>query len=94
MSLWAIPTAYVESAQTCGLHLLAPSERDPLRASSFGLGAPIVGDLVYGHGGEAMLLHAWRLKVVRAPKPAIEAEAPLPESFGAAGFRIDEDAIS
>ena len=59
-----------------------------------GLGAPIVGDPVYGRGGEAMLLHAWRLKVARAPKPAIEAEAPLPESFAAAGFRIDEDAIS
>ncbi|GIG90158.1 glycerate kinase family protein [Plantactinospora endophytica] len=32
-------TAYVESAQACGLHLLAPDERDPLRTSSYGLGA-------------------------------------------------------
>ncbi|MEO3929608.1 glycerate kinase [Micromonosporaceae bacterium B7E4] len=32
-------TAYVESAQACGLHLLAPHERDPRRATSYGLGA-------------------------------------------------------
>ncbi|GAA4700052.1 glycerate kinase family protein [Phytohabitans rumicis] len=31
-------TAYVESAQACGLHLLASSERDPLGATSYGLG--------------------------------------------------------
>lgn len=45
------------------------------------LGLPIVGDPVYGRGGEPMLLHAVRLTLPRAPKPAIEAEAPLPESF-------------
>ncbi|MEE6307198.1 glycerate kinase [Plantactinospora veratri] len=32
-------TAYVESAQACGLHLLAPEERDPKRTTSYGLGA-------------------------------------------------------
>ncbi|MFY1672358.1 glycerate kinase [Plantactinospora sp. WMMB334] len=32
-------TAYVESAQACGLHLLDPAERDPRRTTSFGLGA-------------------------------------------------------
>jgi glycerate kinase len=32
------PTAYVESAQATGLHLLTAAERDPLRASSYGLG--------------------------------------------------------
>jgi tRNA pseudouridine32 synthase/23S rRNA pseudouridine746 synthase len=46
-----------------------------------GLGLPIVGDPVYGHGGEPMLLHAARLTLPRDPKPAIVAEAPLPESF-------------
>jgi len=61
-----------------------------------GLGLPIVGDPVYGAaragsgrpgaGRAAMLLHAWRLAVPRAGKPAIEAEAPLPASFAAAGF--------
>jgi tRNA pseudouridine32 synthase/23S rRNA pseudouridine746 synthase len=51
-----------------------------------GLGMPIVGDPVYGKGGEPMLLHAWRLTVPRPSKPAITAEAPLPDRFGAAGF--------
>jgi glycerate 2-kinase len=53
-------SAYVESAQTCGLHLLAPAERDPLRASSYGLGAPVaaavesgVREIVVGLGGTA-----------------------------------------
>jgi tRNA pseudouridine32 synthase/23S rRNA pseudouridine746 synthase len=46
-----------------------------------GLGVPIAGDPVYGRGGEAMLLHASRLTLPRDPKPAIEAEAPLPASF-------------
>jgi glycerate kinase len=31
-------TAYVESAQACGLHLLAPEERDPKVTTSYGLG--------------------------------------------------------
>jgi tRNA pseudouridine32 synthase/23S rRNA pseudouridine746 synthase len=53
-----------------------------------GLGFPIMGDPIYGRAvrGETMLLHAWRLAVPRAGKPTIEAEAPLPERFVAAGF--------
>ena len=35
-------TAYVESAQACGLHLLAPGERDPKHTTSFGMGALLV----------------------------------------------------
>jgi len=54
-----------------------------------GLGLPIVGDPVYGRGGEppsagsgqGMLLHAARLTLPRASKPAIEAVAPLPDGF-------------
>jgi tRNA pseudouridine32 synthase / 23S rRNA pseudouridine746 synthase len=46
-----------------------------------GIGLPIVGDPVYGQGGEPMLLHAVRLRLPRDPKAAIEAEAPLPPSF-------------
>ena len=36
-----VPTAYIESAQAIGLHLLAPEERDPTRTSTAGLGALI-----------------------------------------------------
>jgi len=31
-------TAYIESAQACGLHLLAVAERDPMVTSTFGVG--------------------------------------------------------
>ena len=54
--------------------------------AAYGLGAPIVGDPVYGRGGEPMLLHALALRVPRDGKPAIEARAPLPSAFAAAGF--------
>jgi glycerate kinase len=53
-------TAYLESAHACGLHLLAPDERDPMRATSYGLG-PLVAAaveagarrIVVGLGGSA-----------------------------------------
>ncbi|MQM27797.1 glycerate kinase family protein [Glycomyces albidus] len=31
-------TAYIESAAACGLHLLAPNERDPRRTTTYGVG--------------------------------------------------------
>ncbi len=31
-------TAYIESAQACGLHLLAPEERDPAATTTYGVG--------------------------------------------------------
>ena len=46
-----------------------------------GLGHAIVGDPVYGQGGEPMLLHAQRLYLPRDPKPAIDVTAPLPKIF-------------
>lgn len=52
-----------------------------------GLGVPVVGDPVYGQADKAgMLLHAAQLTVPREGKPAIEATAPIPERFAAAGF--------
>ena len=59
-----------------------------------GLGAPIVGDPVYGAAGgppapgsgRNMLLHSQRLSIPREGKPPVEAVAPLPERFAAAGF--------
>lgn len=51
-----------------------------------GLGAAIVGDPVYSERdsdpGQPMLLHAWKLKVPRDTKPAIDVTAPIPDSFG------------
>jgi glycerate kinase len=53
-------TAYVESAQACGLHLLTTAERDPRTTTSYGLG-PLIGaavengarEVVIGLGGSA-----------------------------------------
>jgi tRNA pseudouridine32 synthase/23S rRNA pseudouridine746 synthase len=47
-----------------------------------GLGAGIIGDRVYGVPGGPMLLHASRLVVPRAKKPAIDVTAPLPDHWG------------
>lgn len=50
------------------------------------LGAPVVGDPVYGSGGKESLLHAAELTIPREGKEAIIAKAPLPARFAAAGF--------
>src|SRR3546814_14643305 len=53
----------------------------------YGLGAAIVGDPVYGGGTPApMLLHSQFLSLKREGKHPVEATAPLPERFAAAGF--------
>ncbi len=51
-------TVYLESAQTCGLDLLAPAERDPRITTSYGLGVLIAAaveagaaEIVVGLGG-------------------------------------------
>jgi glycerate 2-kinase len=53
--------AYVESAQACGLHLLAPEERDPKTTTSYGLGVLLAAaaeagarEVVVGLGGSAV----------------------------------------
>jgi tRNA pseudouridine32 synthase/23S rRNA pseudouridine746 synthase len=51
-----------------------------------GLGLAIAGDPVYGAGRGPMLLHALSLRIERDGKPPIEASAPLPPTFLAAGF--------
>jgi tRNA pseudouridine32 synthase/23S rRNA pseudouridine746 synthase len=53
-----------------------------------GLGAPLVGDPVYGtgKGGPRTMLHASRLVVTRPGKPPVEAFAPMPADFAALGF--------
>ena len=53
-------TAYVEAAEAVGLHLVAPADRDPLLATSYGVGELLLaaaatgaGRLVVGVGGTA-----------------------------------------
>jgi glycerate kinase len=53
-------TAWVESAQACGLHLLDAAERDPLRTTTYGVGQLVLAALdagarrvVVGLGGSA-----------------------------------------
>jgi glycerate kinase len=41
-------TAYVESAQACGLHLLADAERDPQATSTYGVGEMLAAALDHG----------------------------------------------
>jgi tRNA pseudouridine32 synthase/23S rRNA pseudouridine746 synthase len=56
-----------------------------------GIGVPILGDPIYGAGGVkgVTFLHASALVVPREGKPAIEAQAPLPERFRALGWSIE-----
>jgi glycerate kinase len=42
------PTAYLESAQAAGLHLLAPDERDPTRTTTVGVGTLLLAALDAG----------------------------------------------
>jgi tRNA pseudouridine32 synthase / 23S rRNA pseudouridine746 synthase len=55
-----------------------------------GLGIAIVGDPIYGVAGEPMLLHARALRIEREGKNPIDAHAPLPDHFGAAGFLVED----
>ncbi|BCL13064.1 glycerate kinase family protein [Micromonospora sagamiensis] len=41
-------TAYLESAQACGLHLLAAAERDPKTTTSYGLGLLVTAAVEHG----------------------------------------------
>ena len=53
-----------------------------------GLGAPLLGDQVYGErrGAARTMLHALALSVPRPAKPPVAARAPLPADFSALGF--------
>ncbi|MFN9378109.1 MAG: RluA family pseudouridine synthase [Novosphingobium sp.] len=55
-----------------------------------GLGAPLLGDPVYGAGPVAnarrTMLHAAELSIARGGKPPIHAVAPMPADFAALGF--------
>jgi tRNA pseudouridine32 synthase/23S rRNA pseudouridine746 synthase len=56
--------------------------------SLLGLGAPLLGDPIYGDGRGAArtMLHAISLVVPRQGKPPVDAKAPWPADFRALGF--------
>ncbi|UCF20083.1 MAG: glycerate kinase [Gemmatimonadota bacterium] len=82
--------AVIESAEACGLHLVPPGQRDPLRASTFGVGELVLAgarggsfDVILGLGGSATVdggtgmarALGWRFLDARG--------RPLPEGGGA-----------
>jgi glycerate kinase len=87
-------TAYLESAQACGLHLLAAAERNPRLTTSYGLGTLLaaavaagVREVVVGLGGSGTNdAGAGMLAALGAP-PLDAAGHPLPYG-GAALARV------
>jgi glycerate kinase len=84
-------TAYLESAQACGLHLLAPAERDPRRTNSYGLGELIAAavtagarEVVVGLGGSATNDAGGGMLAALGAGPLDAAGRPLPP--GGAGL--------
>ncbi|MEA3001747.1 MAG: tRNA pseudouridine32 synthase / rRNA pseudouridine746 synthase [Sphingomonadales bacterium] len=77
----------VREGRTAILFSPATGRTHQLRVhAASGLGAPIAGDPVYGDGAGPMLLHALSLRMERDGKAPVEARAPLPAAFAAAGF--------
>lgn len=72
-------TAYVESAQACGLHLLQPSERDPSRTTSAGVAALLQAALSTG---------ADRIVVGLGGSGTNDAGSAMIESLGANAARL------
>ena len=63
-----------------------------------GLGCAIVGDPVYSDRDrdpeQPMLLHAWKLKMPRGSRPAIDVTAPIPDAFGLFLDFLGEEAVA
>jgi len=56
--------------------------------AQLGLGAPLLGDPIYGSdkGAPRTMLHAAKLTIPREGKEPVTAEAPLPADFASLGF--------
>jgi glycerate kinase len=77
-------TCYVESAQACGLHLLAPAERDPRVATSYGLGLLLAAAVETG---------ARRIVVGLGGSATNDAGAGMLAALGAAPLGVDGTAL-
>jgi glycerate kinase len=87
-------TAFLESAQACGLHLLAPAERDPKITTSYGVGKLLsaavtagAGEVVVGLGGSATNDAGAGMLAALGAVPLDAAGDPLPPG-GAALARV------
>ena len=83
-------TAYVESAQACGLHLLFEGERDPLVTSTYGVGQLLLAALdagaervVVGLGGSATNDGGAGMLAALGLEPVDGAGEPLPRGGAA-----------
>ncbi|HEU0238580.1 MAG TPA: glycerate kinase [Micromonosporaceae bacterium] len=83
-------TAYVESADACGLHLLAPDERDPKVTSTYGLGVLIAAaagaaaeEIIVGLGGSATNDGGAGMLAALGAVPVDAAGRPLPRGGAA-----------
>ncbi len=79
------PVAYLESAQACGLHLLAEDERDPRTATSYGVGVLLSAavefgarEVVVGLGGSAVNDGGAGMFTALEAAPVDAAGYPLP----------------
>ena len=85
-------TAYIESAQACGLHLLSEQERDPKATTSYGLGLLLAAaveagatEVVVGLGGSAVNDCGAGMLAALGAAPVDETGYALP--YGGAALR-------
>jgi glycerate kinase len=88
-------TGYVESAQACGLHLLAEGERDPKLTTSYGLGVLVLaaveagaGTVVIGLGGSATNDGGAGMLAALGAPPLDRTGAALPYGGAALGHAV------
>ncbi|SCL17928.1 glycerate kinase [Micromonospora pallida] len=93
-------TAYLESAQACGLHLLAAAERDPKTTTSYGLGLLVTAavesgarTVVIGLGGSATNDAGAGMLAALGATPLDEAGRALPYGGAALAAVVGLDGV-
>ncbi|MFG3704216.1 glycerate kinase [Micromonospora sp. NPDC047670] len=91
-------TAWLESAQACGLHLLAPAERDPKATTSYGLGVLVAAaveagarTVVIGLGGSGTNDGGAGMLTALGVTPLDESGRALPYGGAALGAAVALD---